>query len=149
MKATTLALAAALTGFAATAAHAESRLYVGIGVNAAPVYRTAEPAYCPPAPVYAAPAPVYVAPRGHWEDVTTKSWIPARWIETRNYWGHRERVLEPAHFAFTTNRVWVEDRRYHGYDRDDRGYGHDRDDDRGYGRDGYRHDNAWGYGYRR
>jgi hypothetical protein len=137
MKTTTLALAAVLAAFGATAAHAENRFSVAIGVNnPAPYYQPAAPGYYGGAPGYYSPAPAYVEPNGHWENVTVRTWVPDRWVESRNYWGRPVRSIEPGHYILSTNRVWVEGR--HEYR--DRGYGNgygysygrrdDRDDHR-------------------
>jgi hypothetical protein len=117
MKTTTIALAALLAGFAASAARAGSQVYVGVNTGPlyrpeAPVYRTTAPAVIVQGaiPYYAAPAP-----RGYWKDVTVKTWIPERWSMGRNQWGRPVRVFEPGHFAYATNRVWVDGR----HDRND------------------------------
>jgi len=119
----TLALAAAgLAGLASTA-NADTRVNVSFGVIAHPA-----PVYAP-APVYV-PAPVVTAPvgygydndygyrhapaRGHWENVTTKVWVPERWIASRDRWGRPVRILEKGYFTYRTDRVWV-DHSHHGY----------------------------------
>jgi hypothetical protein len=107
-KTITLALVAAFAGFAATAKADHTRVNVGIGFD-----------YGPPAaaPVYV-PAPVVVPraefryndrhDRGHWETVTTKVWVPARWVSSRDRWGRPVRVLENGFYTFRTDRVWVD-----------------------------------------
>jgi hypothetical protein len=125
----TLALAAGLAGFAANAkADTRTRINVSFGVNPAPVYTAPAPVYVP-APVtnnygYNTAETVVVAPtnygynytptRGHWENVTTKVWVPERWVVSRNHWGRPVRVLEPGYFTYRTDRVWVE-HNHHGY----------------------------------
>jgi len=134
MKTKVLALFAAVTGLAAaTAAHAESRVFVHFGLGA-PIYRPAEPVYVAPEPVYVAPQPC-----GHWENVTTRTWVPARHTETRDAWGRCVTVVEPGHYVCTTNRVWVEDRPRHACGYDNRHNRWDRDD----GDDDY--DYGWDY----
>lgn len=126
---TLLATAAAL---AATSARADTRISFGINLGL-PAYRPV-----PPAVVYApAPTVIYapVAPRGYWKEIVVKSWVPERWVASRDRWGRMVRVCEPGYFAYRTDRVWV-DHDNHGH----RGhspapsYGH------GYNRD---HRNGW------
>lgn len=125
MKLIAATLLTALAGFATTTARADhSRVNVAVGINVGPT-RPA-PVYVNHAPVYVAPAPVYVAPahrheRGHWENVTVKTWVPARWITTHDRRGRPVRVLEKGYFAYHTDRVWVAHRGHN--DRDDR-YSH-------------------------
>jgi hypothetical protein len=109
MKTITLSLLTLLAGFAATAARAEHRVHVGINVNSGPVYHVPAPAYYPPAPVVVAPA-YSPAPRGYWQDVTVKTWIPGHWTHGRDRWGRPVRVFEPGHYAYTTDRIWVDGR---------------------------------------
>jgi hypothetical protein len=140
----TLALAAGLAGFAANAkADTRTRINVSFGINPSPVYTTPAPVYVP-APVvgnynYSTPNTVVVAPtnyganygynytpaRGHWENVTTKVWVPERWVVSRNHWGRPVRVLEPGYFTYRTDRVWVDHNHFdHDHNRayDYRGY---------------------------
>jgi len=132
MKLITATLLTALAGFATTAARADhSRVNVAVGINLGSSYRA--PAYVAPAPVYVAPAPVYVSPghrhdrdRGHWENVTVKTWVPARWVTTHNHWGHPVRILEKGYFTFRTDRVWVDHR---GHDHRDNRYGYSHNND--------------------
>ncbi len=132
MKPLTIALATVLAGFAANSARADHpRVSVDVGINIGS--NQGRPVYVDPAPVYVAPAPIYYAPpQGCWELVTTKVWVPARWVEIRDQWGCHQRVLEPGYFSYRTERVWVDGRGY----RSDRGYGYD---------DGYRSDRGYGY----
>jgi hypothetical protein len=78
----------------------------------------------PPPAYYSAPAPVVYAPaRGYWKEVTVKSWVPERWVMSRDRWGRSVRVCEPGHYTYRTDRVWVDGRdhgRYDRYDRDNR-----------------------------
>jgi hypothetical protein len=120
--------AAGLTASVARADH-DSRVTVRGSVTiGAPVYSAPVPVYAP-APVYA-PTPVYTAPaRGYWKDVTVKTWVPERWVMTRNHWGRPVRVFEPGYFAYRTDRVWVDtSHRGYGYndhrDHDNRGHGY-------------------------
>jgi hypothetical protein len=115
MKTTKLALATlALAGaavFANTAsAHTDFRVSIGFGVPAPVVrYASAPVAYCP-APVVAAPVvvmPRYEHPAGYWKDVVVKTWVPARYVDTRGHHGRIVRVLEPGYFTYRTERVWV------------------------------------------
>src|SRR4051812_42337636 len=116
-------LLAAIAGFATNARADHGRVDVGITFGSpapATVYAHA-PVYAP-TPVY---APAYTPEvRGHWEDVTTKTWIPGRWIETRNHWGRPVRVFENGHLEYRTDRVWVEAPRheYGNYGYGDRDY---------------------------
>jgi hypothetical protein len=124
----TFALAAGLAGLASTA-NADTRISFNLGVVArpAPVIVSEN---CPPAaPVVTAPVGYgyngysynYTPARGHWETVTTKVWVPERWVASRDRWGRPIRVLERGHFAFRTERVWVD----HGHgDYGRPGYGY-------------------------
>ena len=125
MKTTALALLATLAGFATTTARADhSRVNVGIGINVGSAY--GGPAYAPPpvmlpptATVIVPPAPRYTPSRGHWEDVTVKTWIPGRWVASRVRWGRPVRYFEEGRYAFRTERVWVDHapRPAYGYNR--------------------------------
>lgn len=133
MKTITIALLA-LAGFAATSARADSRVNVGVGIT----FGNVHPVYSAPAPVYGAPVyhvPAYGPARGHWETVTVKTWVPERWVITRDRWGRSHRVLERGYFTYRTDRVWVDHRR-DGRGHHDRGgrYGHNDRDGR-YGHD--------------
>lgn len=112
MKRTALALLATVAALAATSARADTRVSIGINLGG-PHYRPAPPAVvyapAPPAVVYA-PAPV----RGYWSDVTVKTWVPERWISSRDRWGRHVRVCEPGYFTYRTERVWVDGRSDHG-----------------------------------
>lgn len=120
-----IALALIAAGLAASAAHAghdtsvsvSGTIHVGAG-HRAPIYT---------APDVYAPAPVrHVAPaRGYWQEVVVKTWVPERWSTSRDRRGRIVRVCEPAHYAYRTERVWVDTS--HG-SRGHRGYGYnDRD----------------------
>ncbi|MEO5958063.1 MAG: hypothetical protein ABIZ49_01570 [Opitutaceae bacterium] len=130
MKPITVALLTALAGFAATSARADNgRVNVDIGLTFGS-NRNA-PVYVAPAPVYAAPVSHYAPARGHWEDVTTKTWMPGRWVTSRDRWGRPVRFFENGYFAYRTDRVWVDHRNHRGYDdRDGYRYNDDRRDDR-------------------
>jgi hypothetical protein len=121
-----LASLALVGGFAAlaspAAAHSDIRISVGFGVRPpAPVV------YVPaPAPVYTAPrcevpayaTPVYSSPgygarharpSGYWKEVVVRSWVPERCYTSYDRWSRPVRVVEPGHYAFRTERVWVND----------------------------------------
>lgn len=118
MKATTFALLSLVTGFATAAAHTEDRVPVG---------RHFDPGATPA--MEAARRHIDVrddrggrsygysdrsrreAPRGYWRDVTVKTWIPERWVMTRNRWGRAVRIFEPGYFTCSTSRMWVDARR--------------------------------------
>ena len=118
MKATTFALLSLVTGFATAAAHTEDRV---------PVFRHFDPGATPAMEAArryidvrddrGGPSYGYSdrsrreAPRGYWRDVTVKTWIPERWVMTRNRWGRAVRIFEPGYFTCSTTRVWVDDRR--------------------------------------
>lgn len=109
---------AALGGFAAFANSASAspdiRVSIGFGTHA-PVA-----AYCPP------PALVVVdnrynnyndynrydhyRPAGYWKEIVVKTWVPAYYVTSRDWRGRPVRVIEPGHFAFRTDRVWVSNR---------------------------------------
>lgn len=122
MKPLTVAVLTVLAGFATTAAHADhSRVNVDVGIT------LGSPRH---APVYVEPAPVVVpaghrhasSSRGHWDTVTVKTWVPGRWVVSRDRWGRRHRFFENGYYTYHTERVWVEGR---GRGRDDRyGYHH-------------------------
>lgn len=120
MKTTTLALAT-LTALAAlaTPAVAGPDFHVSLRFGApapvavcpppAPVVRYAPP---PPAAYYPAPARVGVYDRHHreagfWKEVVVKTWVPARVVNSHDRYGRHVRVVEPGHFIYTTDRVWV------------------------------------------
>src|SRR5262245_54153831 len=103
MKRIAIALLATAAALAANSARADTRVSFGVSYGA--------PAYCPPPAVtYAPPAVAYVpAPaRGYWKDVTVKTWVPERWVMSRDRWGRSVRVCEPGHYAYRTDRVWVD-----------------------------------------
>ena len=118
MKTTKLALVTlAVAGLAAFANTASARpdIHVSIGFGVpAPAVR-----YVPVAPVtyYPAPAPVIVTshyrpdfrPAGYWKEVLVKTWVPARFVDTFDRRGRLVRMIEPGHFAYRTDRVWVND----------------------------------------
>src|ERR1043165_8541867 len=98
MKTITLALATALAALGSTAARADhNSVSVGVGATFnSPAVVTA------PSPDYRAPVTVvtpasnfhYTPSRGHWEDVTVKTWIPGRWVTSRDRWGRTHRFFE-------------------------------------------------------
>jgi hypothetical protein len=117
----TIALLATAAALAVPAAKASTNVSIGVRIGtpvyappapvvvAAPapvVVAAPAPAYCPPAP-----APVVVAPvRGYWKDVSVQTWVPERYVMSRDRWGRPVRVCEPGHYAYTTQRVWVDGR---------------------------------------
>ena len=110
---------AAVSGLAGTANTASAG--VDVHLRAILVER---PAAVVVAPAYCAPAvPVVVEyrrpeePRGYWREVVVKTWVPARWVVSHNYFGRAHRRLEPGYFAYRTDRVWVDFGRGHGDDR--------------------------------
>lgn len=118
MKTTSLAVLSLLAGLFASGARAESRVYANIDIHSgagavSPVI---------PSPYYAhgyarVPAPRYDAPRGYWREVTVRNWVPDRWVVTPTRRGHPVRVFEPGHYIYSTDRVWVENRRGEFSDR--------------------------------
>jgi hypothetical protein len=134
MKRIAIALLASAAALAATSARAETRVNVGINVGT-PVYRTPAPVvvHTPPPAVVYAPAPVVVEPRGYWKEVVVKTWVPERWVSSRDRWGRHVRVCEPGYFTYRTDRVWVDGRGDNGH-HNGHAYGHDN---RGYDNRGY------------
>jgi hypothetical protein len=126
-------LATAAVGLGANAARADTRFSVGVNYGS--------PVYAPPAVVYAPPAVVYAPARAHgyFKDVTVKTWVPERWVNSRDRWGRPVRVCEPGYFTYRTDRVWVDGRSER--DHDNR-YGYEN---RGYGYDNHGHDNRGGW----
>lgn len=117
MKTTTLALLAT-AALAAAPLRADTR--IGIGVNfGLPVHRPAMPIIVPapmPPPAFVAappPAVIYAPAPGYWDEVVVKTWVPERWIYTRDHWGRSRRVCEPGYFTYRTERVWVDSRHPH------------------------------------
>jgi hypothetical protein len=114
---------AAIGGLAfASSASANPDIRVGIHFGSpAPVYRPAAPDYCPPAPVVVSNYGYdrndrydrhdrndrYDRPSGYWKEVVVKTWVPATYVMTRDWHGRPVRRVEPAHFAYRTDRVWV------------------------------------------
>ena len=138
MKRIALALVVSAAALAATSAHAETRVRIGVNIGSpgyyppAPVV-VAAPAYAPPPTVVYAPPPAVVVapPRGYWKDVQVRTWVPERWVVRTNRWGRAERYCEPGYYTYRTDRVWVDTGHDHG-----RSYGY-----------GYRRDNhSYGYG---
>jgi len=129
MKRIAIALLVSAAALAANSARADTRVSVGINMGT-PVYAPAPRVVVAPAANYYAPAvPVYNEPaRGYWKDVTVKTWVPERWVTSRDRWGHAVRVCEPGYYTYRTDRVWVDGRHDNGhhYGRDDRNtYGND------------------------
>ncbi len=105
---------AAVSGFAGVAntATAGTDLHLGIFFGRVPAPVVVVSDNCAPA------RPVVVEyrreePRGYWKDVVVKTWIPARWVVSRGFYGRPVRNLEPGYFAYSTERVWVDLGRSH------------------------------------
>ncbi len=111
-----LALIASAATFA-TAAHADTRFSIGIHVGSHAPTHYAPPAVvvCPPAPP---PTVVYAPARGYWKEITVKTWVPERWVSSRDRFGRLVRVCEPGYYTYRTDRVWVDGRPE--FDRHDR-----------------------------
>ena len=130
MKRLTIALLATAAALAANSARADTRVSVGVNLGG-PAYRPAPPAvvYAPAPPPTVVYAPAPVPARGYWKDVTMKTWVPERWVSSRDRWGRPVRVCDPGYYTYTTNRVWVDGRHEHynrgyayGYDNNRRDY---------------------------
>ena len=130
MKPITVALLSVFAGLATVSARADhSRVNVDVGISFGSNRPT--PVYVAPAPVHVAPVSHFTPARGHWENVTVKTWVPGRWVTSRDRWGRSVRFFEKGYFAYRTDRVWV-DHRDGRFDRDGRpgysyGYGANRD----------------------
>ena len=126
---------AALGGFAAFANSASANPDIRVGISfgsPAPVYRPMAPAYCPPAPVVVNhfdrdrydnnrfdndrndhdryDHDRNYRPAGFWKEIVVQTWVPACYVNSRDWRGRPVRVLEPAHFASRNDRVWVSNR---------------------------------------
>jgi len=120
-----IALVVSAAAFAASSAHADSRVRIGVSVGSPSYYTPAPVAVYAPAPtvVYAPPPTAVVAPaRGYWTDVQVRTWVPERWMVRTNRWGRAERFCEPGHYVYHTERIWVDGRPDHrpGYAYNDR-----------------------------
>ena len=126
-----LASAAAL----ASAAHADTRFSIGINVGGPVHPHLAPPAVvaCPPTPP---PTIVYAPARGYWKEVVVKTWVPERWVSSRDRFGRLVRICEPGYHTYRTERVWVDGRP--DYDRHDRRGGISFSYDSGSGRGHHR-----------
>lgn len=120
MKRITIALLATAATFAVASARADTRFSIGVNIGV-PTYRSAPPTVVYAPPVAVCPPAAVVAPaRGYWKDVAVKTWVPERWVVSRDRWGRPVRHCEPGYYAYRTERVWVEThgRGYaYGYDR--------------------------------
>jgi hypothetical protein len=57
-------------------------------------------------------------PRGYWKEITVKTWVPARWVVSRDRRGREFRTMEKGYFTYRTDRVWVSnDHNSGGYGR--------------------------------
>lgn len=114
MKHYTIALLTAAAALAANSLRAETRFSFGVHLGV-PAHRPVAPIVVhAPAPMFvpAPPPPVIYAPtHGYWNEVVVKTWVPERWVFTRDRWGRSVRVCEPGYFTHRTDRVWVESRR--------------------------------------
>lgn len=109
MKRITIALLATAATLAVASARADTRFSIGVNIGV-PTYRPAPPTvvYAPPPPAVCPPAVVVAPARGYWKDVTVKTWVPERWVVSRDRWGRPVRHCEPGYYAYRTERVWVE-----------------------------------------
>lgn len=132
MKRIAIAVIVTAASLAAASARADTRVHIGVSVGA-PAYHSA------PRTVVVAPPPAIVVatPRGYWKEVQVRTWVPERWVVRHSRWGRPERYCEPGHYAYTTQRVWVETpapvyrhpHHHHGYrDHHGRYDRHDRHD---------------------
>jgi hypothetical protein len=127
MKRFAIALLVTAAALAANSARADTRVSIGVNMGG-PSYGPAVPVYAPPPAVVYAPAPA----RGYWKDVSVKTWVPERWVSSRDRWGRPVRVVEPGYYTYRTERVWVDssDRNYRGHDnRGGYSYGYDNNRD--------------------
>ena len=103
MNRTALALLAVAATLAAPPLSADTRVSFGINLG--------RPHVAPPPAIVVAPPPVVVvapAPgHGYWREVPVKTWVPERWVYSRDRWGRTIRVFEPGYFTYRTDRVWV------------------------------------------
>lgn len=119
-----LALSLLATAALATPAlRADTRFSIGIRVGV-PVPPPAVVVHAPPPVVVHAPPPVavYAPARGYWREVVVKTWVPERWVHSRDRWGRPVRICEAGHYAYRTERVWVETR-HPGYPHGHPGHG--------------------------
>jgi hypothetical protein len=56
-------------------------------------------------------------PRGYWKEIQVKTWVPARWVISRDRRGREHRTLTNGYFTYRTDRVWVAN------DHNSRGFG--------------------------
>ncbi len=103
----------ATTALATPALRSDTRFSIGIHVGV-PVHLPPPPlvVHAPPPVVVHAPPPavVYAPARGYWWEVVVKTWVPERWVHSRDRWGRTVRICEPGHYTYRTERVWVENR---------------------------------------
>ena len=136
-----IAVVVSAAALAASSAHADTRVRIGVNIGG-PVYSEPAPvvvsapapavAYVPaPTVVYAPPPAVVVAPpRGYWKEVQVQTWVPERWVVRTNRWGRSERYCEPGYYTYTTDHVWVDGRPDHArgyayrYGPGNHGYGY-------------------------
>lgn len=110
---------AALTNSAA----ANPSIRVGIHIGSpAPIIRVAAPVYCAPAPVVVSHYDRYDhgnrhdrydrydRPSGYWKEVVVKTWVPSCHVTRLDRRGRPVRIVEPGHFTYRTDRVWVSTR---------------------------------------
>ncbi len=110
MKLTTIALLTAATALAAAPLRAETHFSIGFHFGV-PAYVPARPVFVAPPPLIVRAAPptiVYAPAPGYWKDVVVRTWIPERWLLTRDRFGRTVRICEPGYTACRTERVWVD-----------------------------------------
>jgi hypothetical protein len=49
-------------------------------------------------------------PAGFWKEIVVKTWVPSCAVMSRDWRGRPVQVVEPGHFAYRTERVWVSNR---------------------------------------
>ncbi len=114
MKLATTALLLTAAALAGPALRAETRVIIGVNFGT-PSYRPVPPVVVhsapPPVVVFAPPPTETCAPNhGYWREIITKTWVPERWVVSRDRWGRHVRTCEPGHYAYRTDRVWVDSR---------------------------------------
>ncbi|HRE81023.1 MAG TPA: hypothetical protein PLN52_08240 [Opitutaceae bacterium] len=57
---------------------------------------------------------VHNRPHGHWETVTTRVWVPARWVVSYDSCGRRIRTQVGGCYEDRSQRVWVDSHHGHG-----------------------------------
>jgi hypothetical protein len=114
MKLATTALLLTAAALAGPALRAETRVSIGVHFGA-PSYRPVPPVVVAPVPppvvVYAPTSNGPCAPaHGYWKEIVTKTWVPERWVVSRDRWGRHVRTCVPGYYTYHTDRVWVDSR---------------------------------------